>query len=76
MVSLLQEFDITILDKPGKDNAMVDFLYRITANENEPLVEDGFPDEHLFVVSPISPWFPYIANILVARKLLHYLTPK
>jgi hypothetical protein len=40
---LLQEFDITILDKLGKDNVVVDFLSRITSNENEPPVEDCFP---------------------------------
>jgi hypothetical protein len=33
---LLQEFDITILDKSGKDNVVDDFIYRITSNENEP----------------------------------------
>jgi hypothetical protein len=38
---LLQEFDITILDKPGKDNVVVDFLSRIISNENEPPVEDS-----------------------------------
>jgi hypothetical protein len=73
---LLQEFDITILDKPGKDNVVVDFLSRIISNENEPPVEDFFPDEHLFAVSTNSPWFADIANFLAAGKLLHHLTPK
>jgi hypothetical protein len=73
---LLQEFDITILDKPGKDNVVVEFLSRITSNENEPPVEDHFPDEHLFAVSTNSPWFADIANFLVAGKLPHHLTPK
>jgi hypothetical protein len=73
---LLQEFDITILDKPGKDNVVVDFLSRITSKEIEPLVEDHFPYEHLFAVSTNSPWFAYIANFLPAGKLLHHLTPK
>jgi hypothetical protein len=39
---LLQEFDITILDKPGKYNVVADFISRITSNENEPPVEDQF----------------------------------
>jgi len=29
---LLQEFDITIIDKPGKDNLVVDFLSRLNAD--------------------------------------------
>jgi hypothetical protein len=45
---LLQEFDITILEKPRKDNVVVEFISRITSNENETMVEDHFPDEHLF----------------------------
>ena len=73
---LLQEFDITILDKLGKDNVVIDFLSRITSNDNEPLVEEYFPDEHVSVVSTNSPWFAYIANFFVAEKLRHYLTPK
>jgi len=52
---LLQEFDITILDKSGKDNVIVEFLSRIIYNENEPLVEDFFLDKHLFAVSTNSP---------------------
>jgi hypothetical protein len=73
---LLQEFDITILDNPRKDNVVVDFLSKIKSNENEPLVEDSSPDEHLFAVSTNSPWFAYIANFLVAGKLLHHMNPK
>jgi hypothetical protein len=73
---LLQEFDITILHKPGKYNVVVDFLSRITSNENEPAIEDCFPDEHIFAVSTKSPWFAYIANFFVAGKLSYYLTPK
>jgi len=38
MVSLLQEFYITILDKLVKDIVIVDFLSRIILNENEPIV--------------------------------------
>jgi hypothetical protein len=64
------------LNKPGKDNVVVDFLSRLTSNENEPPVEDYFPDEHLFVVSTNSPWFTDIANYLAAGRLPHHLSPK
>jgi hypothetical protein len=40
---LLQEFNITIIDRPGKDNLVVDFLSRlIHAGDNTP-VDDDFP---------------------------------
>jgi hypothetical protein len=73
---LLQEYDITILNKLGKDNVVVDFLSRLTSNENVPPVEDLFPDEHLFVISTNSPWFTNIANYLDAGTLPHHLSPK
>lgn len=48
---LLHEFDITIVDKPGKDNVVADFLSRmVLQGHNEP-VDDAFPNEHLFAIS-------------------------
>lgn len=44
---LLQEFDITILDKPGRQNVDVDFLSKITNEGDSILVEDVSPNEHL-----------------------------
>ena len=45
---LLQEFDITIIDKPGKHNVVADFLSRVTHGKDNELVQDNFVDEHLF----------------------------
>jgi hypothetical protein len=70
---LLQEFDITIVDRPGKENVVADFLSRLTTNDDNP-VDDSFPDEHLFVVSAHSPWYADIANYLVAGKLPPHLS--
>ena len=53
---LLQEFDITIIDRPGKENVVADLLSRFTNNDDNLLVEDSFPDEHLFGISTHSPW--------------------
>jgi ABC-type molybdate transport system ATPase subunit len=39
---LLQEFDLTILDKPRKQ-MLLDFLSRLTNNANEKVVNDSFP---------------------------------
>jgi hypothetical protein len=73
---LLQEFDISIIDKPGRENVVVDFLSRLT-NEGEAIpVEDNFPDEHLFALSTNTPWFADIANYLAAGTLLQHLSPK
>jgi hypothetical protein len=70
---LLQEFDITIVDRPGKENVVADFLSRLTVNDDNP-VDDSFPDEYLFAVSAHSPWYADIANYLVAGKLPSHLS--
>ena len=70
---LLQEFDITIVDRPGKENVVVDFLSWLTPDDNT-LVDDSFPDEYLFAVSAHSPWYADIANYLVVGKLPSHLS--
>eukprot|EP00253_Pinus_taeda_P028167 PITA_28167 len=72
---LLQEFNITVLDKPGKQNTVVDFLSRIQNTKEDSLVEDKFPDEYLFAVTTKTPWYADIANYLVTRKLPPQLFP-
>jgi len=54
---------------------VVEFISRITSNENEPLVEYHFPDEHLFSLYTNSPYAD-IAKFLATRKIPHHLTPK
>jgi hypothetical protein len=52
---LLQEFNINMIDRPGKDNLVADFLSRmIHLGDNAP-VEDNFPDENLFSISTFTP---------------------
>ena len=46
---LLQEFDLTIIDKPRKHNVVVDFLSRLARMAQQGNVEDLFPNEHMFV---------------------------
>jgi hypothetical protein len=66
---LLQEFNINIIDRPGKDNLMDDFLSRmIHLGDNAP-VEDNFPDENLFSISTFTPWYADVANYLVIGKM-------
>ena len=72
---LLQEFNITVLDRPGKQNTVADFLSRIqNTNEDSP-VEDKFSDEYLFAVTTKTPWYADIANYLVTGKLPLHLFP-
>jgi len=70
---LLQEFDITIVDRPAKENIVADFLSQLKTDENVP-VDDSFPDEYLFAVSSHSPWYADIADYLVAGKVLSHLS--
>eukprot|EP00253_Pinus_taeda_P005229 PITA_05229 len=72
---LLQEFDITIIYQPCKENVVANFLSRIKDDDNT-LVDGSFPDEYLFAVSAHSPWYADIANYIVARKLPSYLSQR
>ena len=73
---LLQEFDITIVYKPGKENVVAYFISRLVNNSDNSPIEDSFPDEHLFALSTYSPWYADIANYLVAGKFPHHLSPR
>ena len=66
---LLQEFNITIMDRPGKENQVVDFLSRLQMKGEDVPVDDDFPNENLFSISIHVPWFEDIANYLVLGKL-------
>eukprot|EP00253_Pinus_taeda_P011525 PITA_11525 len=66
---LLQEFDITIKDRPGKENPVVDFLLRMPKPVDAAAVEDQFPDEHLFAVAIQTPWYADVANYLAVEAL-------
>eukprot|EP00253_Pinus_taeda_P033557 PITA_33557 len=72
---LLQEFNITMLDRPRKQNTVADFLSRIQNTKEDSPVEDKFPDEYLFAVTTKTPWYEDIANYLVTGKLPPHLFP-
>ena len=72
---LLQEFDITIKDRPGKENPVADFLSRMPKPVDAIAVEDQFLDEHLFAVVVRTPWYADVANYLAVGKLPKHLTP-
>ena len=72
----LQEFNIIILDRPGRENQVVDFLSRLNNSSEVVPVSDNFPHEHLFAISVITPWYVDIANYLSSGKLPPSMTSK
>jgi len=73
---LLQEFDISIVDKLGKDNVVVDFLSRIEHDGKNIPIEDNFPNEHPFEVFANTSWYEHIINYLSIGKIPHHLSYK
>ena len=73
---LLQEFDITIVDKPGKENVVAYFLSRIEHDGKETPNEDDFLDEHIFLVSPNTLWYADIDNYLATGRVPRHLSYK
>ena len=73
---LLQQFDLAIVDKRGKENVVVDFLSRLDLPAGEGMVDDQMLVEHLFTILVLSPWFVDIANYLVSPNFLPHLSSK
>ena len=72
---LLQEFDITIKDRPGKENLVAKFLSRMPKPVDTVAVEDQFPDENLFDIIVKTPGYADVANYLAVGKLPKHLNP-
>ena len=67
---MLQEFDITIVDKPEKVNVVADYLSRIHHDDtNTTLVDDAFLDQNLFHIAVQTPWYADISNYIAANKI-------
>ncbi|XP_050889274.1 uncharacterized protein LOC127094489 [Lathyrus oleraceus] len=62
----LQEFNVEIKDKSGAENLVADHLSRIERDADPFPIQDDFPDEQLFLLHGITPWFVDIVNFLVA----------
>eukprot|EP00253_Pinus_taeda_P002517 PITA_02517 len=68
-----EEFDITIKDRPGKENLVADFLSRMPKLVDAATVEDQFLDEHLFVVVVQTPWYADVANYLAVEYVTKWV---
>jgi hypothetical protein len=73
---LLQEFNITVIDRPGKENQAADFLSCLNAEGENVMVFDEFLDEHLFALATHTPWFANIANYLAIGELPQHLSSR
>eukprot|EP00253_Pinus_taeda_P034228 PITA_34228 len=72
-----KQFDLTIVDKLGKENVVADFLSRLDLLAGEEgMVDDQIPDEHMFAILVLSPWFVDIANYLVSAQFPPHLSLK
>ena len=74
MASFITIFNITVIDRLGKENLVAYFLSRIQHEDGTKPVDDTFPDEHLFVVYVQTPWFADIANYLATGKIPNHLS--
>ena len=59
---MLQEFEISIVDRSGKVNLVSNFLSRIINTNESSSVDDVFLDEHLFSISTNTPWLVDVTN--------------
>ena len=73
---LLQEFDITIKDRPGKENLVADFLSQVPKINDSLAVEDQFPYEHFFSVVLKASWYVDVENYLAVGKFPRHLIAK
>ena len=72
---LLQEFNITTIDRPDKENLVANFISHIQHEDDTKPVNEVFLDEHLFDVSVQTPWFADISNYLATGKIPNHLSP-
>ena len=67
-VLLLQEYDLQIIDRRGKDNPVADHLSRMEGIVDDPVpINESFPGEYLATLDASDPWFADYANFLVGK---------
>lgn len=56
-----------IQDKKGLENLVSYDLSRLPLNEEPLPLKDDFPDEYIFSIHRLTPWYAYIINYLVTN---------
>ena len=62
---LLQEFDMTIIDRPGKENVVVDFLSRLEADDNVEILNN------MTLIHRDYPDYTLLLNTCIIHNLLY-----
>ncbi|XP_073030693.1 uncharacterized protein [Primulina eburnea] len=63
-ILLLQEFELTIIDRNGTENQVADHLSRLkNLIQGNDIIRDDFPDEQLFEINSL-PWYADFVNYL------------
>ncbi|KAK9019226.1 hypothetical protein V6N11_053752 [Hibiscus sabdariffa] len=74
-ILLLQEFNLEIKDKKGRENLVADHLSRIPLTLTDPPIKEEFPDESLLLAQGGKlPWFADMVNYLVTGKVPTHLS--
>ncbi|KAK8535534.1 hypothetical protein V6N12_057050 [Hibiscus sabdariffa] len=74
-ILLLQEFNLEIKDKKGRENLVTDHFSRIPLTSTDPPINEEFPDEHLLLAQRGKlPWFADMVNYLVTGKVPTHLS--
>lgn len=73
---LMQEFNLTALDQPGKNNQVANFLSTLHYPGDIIPISYNFLDQNLLSITAKTPWFVDVANYLSSRILLSHFTSK
>ncbi|XP_031111976.1 uncharacterized protein LOC116015950 [Ipomoea triloba] len=74
-ILLLQEFDVTIVDRKGVENSAADHLSRLENEKEQDMIRDVneyFLEEKLMGLY-LAPWYADLANYLVGGELPEFL---
>ncbi|KAK8980795.1 hypothetical protein V6N11_047926 [Hibiscus sabdariffa] len=69
-ILLIQEFNLEIKDKKGRENLVADHLSQISLTLTDPPIKEEFPDEHLLWAQEGKlPWYADMVNYLATGKV-------